>query len=128
MLFYNGGYETLEDCLNDSQLAQTGYIGMLRKLPYKLTYINTNNQLIHLSHAGFSPNTKVKNYDLIWDRNHIKNNWTGNDNEYVVHGHTYNQNVLFYCDNHKINIDCGTFKNYKTSLLNLDNFSVKEFN
>ena len=94
-------------------------------------------------HKGDIP---MNNY--IWDRDHLmESHWNGKDNEYCVHGHTpaiymryyVNMNpslnfpiytnaniesaeIVKYCDNHKINIDLGSFETHKACLLNLDTF------
>lgn len=135
----NGTLATVHEWQKECGL-QTGWLKYLNKLPFSETYINTNNKKIILCHAGFTPhrgNNIMLGKDLLWDRKHIKDNYWPeytDDNMIIVHGHTpviYHTNIpgaYFYCDGHKIDIDCGTyeFPNY-CCLLNLDTFEEHLF-
>ena len=113
-------------------------------MPYKVIYKNKNGINIHLSHAGETLGTILSNEPCIWeryiwDREHIKDNWNTikYSNDMVIHGHTpvqllnrynnnisekcyYNPKILKYADQHKIDIDLGSFSSNMTALLNLD--------
>lgn len=106
-----------------------------------------------LCHAGFTPAKEPfpANEDLLWDREHIYDTPEGEG--ICVHGHTpiseylilrldnannflppdrqfsysYNGGALWYCDNHKVDIDCCSYMSGKTVLLNLDTFDEHIF-
>lgn len=132
----NGAIDTMNDFLKLNKDAQTALVGSLRALPTEVEYTNKNGQLIHLCHSGFTPNqlppfkSELEEYlFFLWDRSHISHDWTGADNELVIHGHTPvgslvvgETNVLRYCDGHKIDIDLGSPFSHKAVLLNLDTF------
>lgn len=89
----------------------------------------------------------------IWDRDHISTpyddetfaNYHGDfdwKNSYIVHGHTpvqyitnkwkdnsedYNPKVLYYANNHKIDLDLCTIESNKAVLFNLDTFEEVYF-
>lgn len=116
-------------------------------------YPNQNGITIMLCHAGFTPAKEPfpANEDLLWDREHIYDTTEGEG--ICVHGHTpiseylilrldnannflppdrqfsysYNGGALWYCDNHKVDIDCCSYMSGKTVLLNLDTFDEHIF-
>ena len=145
LLCYNGGGITYQSWGEDTNWDKTWGI-KLKTLPYKTEYINTNNQRILLSHSGYNPvpeSERSKPYvenDFIWNRNHIATGkWLGQPDEYIVHGHTpvlfakmgrYKPELLraeTYCNDHKINIDCGAFFSGVACLLDLDTFEEYYF-
>ena len=79
----------------------------------------------------------INEHDLLWDRNHIKNEKYHNkyENWYVIHGHTPVQllrlnediRVYKYNYNHKIDIDMATYVSNAIAVLDLDTFEVKYF-
>lgn len=107
----------------------------------------------HPDYAGFTPAKEPfpANEDLLWDREHIYDTTEGEG--ICVHGHTpiseylilrldnannflppdrqfsysYNGGALWYCDNHKVDIDCCSYMSGKTVLLNLDTFDEHIF-
>lgn len=150
-LWYSNGAENTIDAFKKlSKGKKQWLINKIKKLPTHAEYINTKGDIIYLCHAGRQPDTEeikdmymgdipMNNY--IWDRNHIKEqHWRGKDNEYCVHGHTPVEYMKYYlksystdlpkskykmykyCNNHKINIDLGSFDTHCTCLLNLDTF------
>lgn len=126
LLASNGGYETFQEWKNGPE--RNKWVARLSALSTYEIYVNANNQIIHLTHAGFTP-PMVPRYDLlIWDREHIYDDWTGLEHEYVVHGHTPARRyvgadeIWAYCDDHKIDIDISCYRSHKVALLNLDTF------
>lgn len=145
---YNGGMKTWESALKYPKEQILEWVNKLRHLPKYLTYENKNGQTIHLSHAGFTPDSFEDRWgrDYLWDRDHICNRWqyfddAPHENEYVVHGHTpvqylyhYRANgdlstinkdkpdIFRYCDGHKFDIDLGTIESKRIGLLDLDTF------
>lgn len=135
---YNGGYKTQRDWEQAG-----GYVSWANKIygfPTYKKYVNpARNKIYHLSHAGFNPRKDKEIPDskfLTWDRNHIKTEiWTGEPNEFIIHGHTPIQNFgdnipiepYEYCEGHKICIDAGTAYSKKGILYNLDTREYKVF-
>lgn len=151
LLCWNGGASTFNGWINDG--AKSGWYHYLRKLPLYLEYKNKNGITIMLCHAGFTPAKEPfpANEDLLWDREHIYDTTEGEG--ICVHGHTpiseylilrldnannflppdrqfsysYNGGALWYCNNHKVDIDCCSYMSGKTVLLNLDTFDEHIF-
>lgn len=150
LLIHNGGEKTFNQWCQESPEARRGWYNFLRKLPTYITYTNPNGLTIHLSHAGFTPYFDVddnmvapEEEDLLWDRDHFKIDkwWLGN-NEMMVHGHTpvpylvdricwsdtkVEPGAYWYCNNHKVDIDCGAVFTGHTVLLNLDTLDEEIF-
>ena len=136
---WNGGYPTFEAILDDS--GPDFYIRKLIHCGNYCRYINTNGQLIHLTHAGFTLDTS--NHDYFWDRDHFTDPWPeGHDNEYIVHGHTWCGSSAFafsdiktnlsctvgrYCSGHKICIDGRSFLTHQVAILDLDTLQETVF-
>lgn len=132
----NGGRRTWHDMENDPECVDV-YMA-IKQLPTHLEITNTKGQLILLSHAGYTPELDdVGNLifptkkQLIWDRNHINDDWNMEmRNAYVVHGHTpiniktVGGNVLEYCRGHKFDIDNQSFLTKQCVLLNLDDLKA----
>ena len=140
LLVYNGGYETFNSMIFDEW--SKNWIDMLDKLPLMETYVNKDEKVIVLSHAGCSPTLyynelwiECDDHDLIWNRTHFSDEWTCGDNVIVVHGHTPIPYLIerlmkspwtqmpgpfWYCDGHKVCIDNATFQNGRLYLLDLD--------
>ena len=140
-LVSNGGSSTFDSWMQNG--ASFEWYNIIKKLPTYETYYNNNGILILLSHAGFTPEWKdghilipSSRSQLLWDRKHLDdNNW---DEEHLgnvvcIHGHTpqsyqipeeqkWEQGAHWYCNNHKINIDCGAHWAKYTVLLDLDTF------
>ena len=126
LLAWNGGHKTFQEWKDGPE--RNKWVTRLSALSTYEIYVNANNQVIHLTHAGFTPPT-VPKYDLlIWDRDHIYDDWAGIETEYVVHGHTPTRRyvgadeICTYCNDHKIDIDVSCYRSQKVALLNLDTF------
>ena len=125
LLEHNGGRRTFNGWKNSSK--RNIWASRLERLPFYLIHVNKNNQIIHLSHAGFTPPTIPCYDEIIWSRHHFNDKWTGKENEFVVHGHTPTSHMTWdthevykYCNGHKIDIDVSTWRTNKVALLNLD--------
>lgn len=124
LLAWNGGDKTFREWKNGPE--RNKWVARLSALPTYESYVNVNSQVIYLTHAGFTPPV-VPKYDLlIWDRDHIYDDWAGIEIEYVVHGHTPTRRyvgadeIWTYCEDHKIDIDISCYRSQKVALLNLD--------
>lgn len=135
---YNGGVETLRGWVNEG--ANPDWIEFLMKRPYMTTYVNSAKDVIHLSHAGYTPD-EVKacpDFDMIWGRDHFNDKWPKEFfSTFIVHGHTPvpyiaskwtpNDGAIYYAGGHKIDIDQGTYETGQTLLLDLDTFDEHIF-
>jgi hypothetical protein len=146
LLIYNGGLSTLVDWMNEGK--DKNWITYLDNLPTHIEFTNNRGKEVLLSHAGYTPSKgiPVNDKDLMWDRNHLVDKWLETDKDViVVHGHTPMQNLhkeltkiaeftnnklpefnlgaYWYFNNHKVDIDCGTFSSNFTLLLDLDTFN-----
>ena len=145
---WNGCYPTLESW--EANGCSLEWIRVLRELPVCKIYLNDEDREIYLCHAGFTPFTKPNNYDLVWDRDHIKHyirdEISEEDGIVVVHGHTPTPilidmlNQMSYCNQYqeknglvlygngaKIDIDCGSFATHRTVLLDLNTWESIPF-
>lgn len=127
LLDHNGGRRTFRDWKNGPE--RNKWVSRLDKLPWLVSYTNKNGQKIILTHAGFTPPNSPKYDEALWSRDHFNDNWTGDDNTFIVHGHTPTSymtwdtyEVFTYCEGHKIDIDVLTWRTNKVALLNLDTF------
>ena len=139
---HNGSLKTL---LDYQQLSIEEQLKLKKNLKEKTKlfyiYINKEKKNIFLSHAGLSIND-INNFEtvnLLWNREHIKKDITWNNkfkHWYIIHGHTPVQNInpnkviieiYRYYNNHKIDIDLGTFVSNTIAILNLDTLQVKYF-
>lgn len=141
--FINGGditWNTLEDLSDQEILRFKSWCDNLKKY---VTVINSNNEIIYLSHAGYTLGYKNLS-DPLWDREHFYDNWPSEEaypnanKSIVIHGHTPVQylnhwlklptsdkpEIIKYCDNHKIDIDLGSIKSHRAALLNIDTWEV----
>lgn len=137
LLYSNGGYQTLEDWMQEGR--DRKWITYLARLPLIEHYTNKDGKSIFLTHAGFTPGADGIHFKpldrtrLYWDREHIKDEWVCGD-AIIIHGHTpipslcrrigvdRKDGALWYCDGHKCCIDNGSFATGKTCLLDLDTF------
>lgn len=140
LLRNNGGEFTFYDWSCENQEERQKWYERLRDLPLQFDYVNKNGYTVRLSHAGFTPGTRVTNEDLLWDRSHYFLFYDFED--IVVHGHTpvqyvgadlkidvnYNKpEVIYYNYNHKIDIDMLSAYTGRTVLLDLDTFDEHYF-
>ena len=117
---------------------------LISDLQYKTNkfyiYINKDKKNLFLSHAGtdFASLSQPLSKDLLWNRDHIDQDVYNNKYKYwyIIHGHTPVQGlqpdktipeIYRYCNNHKIDIDLGSFQSNKIALLDLDTLQVKYF-
>lgn len=146
----NGGQETAEIWTKFKKKSQDEILDYIFDMDTLIPYRNEQNQLIYLSHAGFTPNQNWTSKDwtelsdswkIFWDREHVDDPWpAGFDNVYIVHGHTpvpyltgsmpktqKEFQIYNYCDNHKVDIDLMSFESGVAALLNLDTWMVTYF-
>lgn len=147
LCYMNGGEPTMKAWLEDPD--RLFWLGQLFSLP-TWTYIECNNRKFILSHAGFTPWVDPKTDDiiipstrsLIWNRDHFFD--TPNDEDIdtemiMIHGHTPISNLakrlnvpipegaLWYSNNMKCCIDCGTAFTGKAILLDLATLEYETF-
>lgn len=148
----NGGKQTIQEFEALPLQEQINLIAAIDRLPTSTQYCNKNNNIIYLCHAGRQPLTNeihdtgegiIPMNNFLWDRHHLLDQyWLGSDNEYCIHGHSPVQlfeskylpysfeekkdikkpTIKFYCEEHKIDIDLGSYNSKQTCLINLDTF------
>lgn len=127
--FYNGGFATFDAIMADEKAEL--YLRELDKTVQFYTF-HENGREVVLTHAGFTPSYEAT--DVLWDREHISDDWPQERNEYIIHGHTpcihlykygaveaeYDPDytIAKYADGHKICIDAGPSSN-RIALLDL---------
>lgn len=139
----NGGLPTYQELISWSDEKIQNLLDKIQKLPERIDIKNNKGDIIHLTHAGFSPGytydelrmkgRKGENY--LWDRDHFRDTWEGADNEYVIHGHTpvsYMENrdtpmIVKYENKHKINLDLGAVFHNRAVLFNLDTLEAEKY-
>ena len=150
---YNGGTSTLNSILNNGNSAINWTIRQIREMPFYIQVENEQGFDIILSHSGFNINKSEKSFNpddmkcleekYLWNRNHISNSWIENketEKLILIHGHTpipghfiteqkfkKDPGASFYCNGHKINIDCGAVWTGITTLLDIDTFDETIF-
>lgn len=150
----NGGKDTWDEIKELSPSAALSLVDTLSKLPKRVDLINERGQNLILTHAGTDPDKDERYWTArgikdpyLWNRKHIYYPWSGDDNTYVIHGHTvveyipnlenlfeeeekeipYIPTVKFYCSGHKIDVDMGSFYTGVAALFNLDTFETIYF-
>jgi len=144
----NGGYCTMTDFSNMEDEQQKKILKELQQLPLTAEYVNAQGIKIKMSHSGWFPkkDSKLKEEEIkeyfLWDRSHFNLFPVEEENTIIVHGHTpvpsldhykWNESpikvdeVFFYDNNTKIDIDIGSFYSDKAALIDLDTFEVKYF-
>ena len=136
----NGGEPTWNAWIDNG--AKAGYINVLNKLPLTAKFKNEQGINIILCHAGYTPleNKFITEQDMIWSRDHLYDPWPEDyQNLVIIHGHTPIQYLyqafeidkkyspkedgsFWYSENHKIDIDCGSYSTNCAIALNLDTF------
>lgn len=140
---WNGASTTEMGILLDDVDKARLYFGQLYTLHLTADYTNQSGQIIHMCHSGWEYfNDAIDAHAILWDREHyFRNNWLGEENEFMIHGHTpipyllkeittendgwlwENEDCAWhYCDGHKIDIDMMTIATHKACLLDLDTF------
>lgn len=151
ILKHNRTIHTLQTLQLLPQEERDSLINKLDKLPICVFAKGKNNCTVFLSHAGCNPqmlyemNKPETNFKLIWDRKHIAKTkfiYEGNENLYIIHGHTpvqtlrfytkelkeYNKaEIVYYCEGHKIDLDVCTPETNKVALFDLSTFEVIYF-
>lgn len=131
LLKYNGGKDTFRGWLKETEEEREKWYNKLSRLSVIEEYLNKNGFKIILSHAGYTPYQTIRpvKKNLIWDRKHLNDEWPIEAEDIIViHGHTpVIYPPMFYADNHKIDIDCGTFKTGKTCLIDLNTLESKVY-
>lgn len=135
---HNGGVYTMAALKDDPEAKEI--IKIVENLPYTKSYKNKYGKTIYMTHSGitdidyYNRLRTPSNFDMLWDREHFYNTvWQGNDDEFVVHGHTPVPHLVReldtelaeiapvrYCEGHKIDIDCGTIRSGIVGLIDLD--------
>lgn len=146
---HNGGAVTLNGWIQEG--SNSDWITVINKLPLEAEYINKDGVKVLLSHAGFTPSKKGDDFSLMWDRHHFHDTWDSEKdgkNVVIVHGHTPCElvanklNMVFgpehrygwapfdgtiWYNEHKIDIDMGSYYTGYTVLLDLDTFDEHIF-
>lgn len=148
----NGGQDTWDAIEQLPKRAAISLVHTLSQLPERIDLVNAKGQNLILTHAGTDPDKDKRYWEMmgvhdpyIWNRKHIHHQWTGDDNTFVIHGHTpveyipngkkwingeteaFIPTVRFYCKRHKIDMDMGSFYTGKAAVMNLDTFEVTYF-
>lgn len=148
-LISNGGGETLLQWAGEGGNMQWAHY--LDRLPLSAEYINKDGIHIFMCHAGCTPcfwwdqNESEHKISFgsphwwLWDRDHFHDEIKVN-NVIVVHGHTpapilaqeilkipVEIGALWYANDHKVDIDYGTFDTGICILLDLDTFDEHIF-
>ena len=151
ILKHNGTVSTLQELQLLTEEERNYIINELDKLPISAFTTGKDGCTIFLSHAGCHPQT-LQEMDrdetkskLIWDRKHIAKevfHYVGDNDLYIVHGHTpvqtlrfYNRTmknydkaeIAYYCNKHKIDLDICTPETNRVALFNLNTFEVIYF-
>jgi len=135
----NNSVDTNLDFNNLPEREQIDLLNTIERMPYFQTIIN-NDKKILLCHAGTSDLYKYT--DLLWDRQHLTENWMGDENIVCVHGHTpvaalkcVTRGILqpkaiyepyIYANGHKIDIDLGSSDTHMAALFNLDTLQTEQ--
>lgn len=151
ILRHNGTTPTLQALQLLPQEERDNLIEKLDKLPISAFVTGKDGCTVFLSHAGCHPpmlhemDRDETLFKLIWDRKHIAKeafHYVGNDELYIVHGHTPVQTLRFYnkqlrnydkaeivryCEGHKIDLDICTPETNKVALFDLSTFEVIYF-
>lgn len=139
LLAHNGGSETLQGWIDDG--ANPEWIDKLFNLPTIAITENNKNNIIIMTHAGYSPTKDgdiPSENDLLWDREHFIIPWPENEEKlFIVHGHTpcpylvstwnTDDGSVCYADGHKYDIDMGSYATNTACLLDLDTFDEHIF-
>lgn len=138
----SGGNSTWEEFQKLTEEEKSNIIYKLKRLPIFKKIINNDDKEIFLCHGGCDPDKieqkNITKINYIWDRKHIQSEWKKEyKNIFIVHGHTpvisnyFNHQkpeVIQYADNHKINLDMGTFRTNKCAVLDLDSIGAEKLN
>lgn len=148
--YYNGGEATHEALKALDAETRNNFLAQIDNLPLEATYEREDGTIFSFTHAGYIPSKKSDpdRNQVIWDRKHYLNDDKWDDEEFsnfvIVHGHTpipyivedrnnakhfYGifdkdeiapNGAFYYCNGHKVDVDCGVHYTGHTVLLNID--------
>lgn len=148
--YYNGGETTHEALKALDAETRNNFLAQIADLPLEATYERADGIIFSFTHAGYTPSKKSgpDRNQIIWDRKHYLTDDKWDEKEFpnfvIVHGHTpipyiiedrnsikhfydilNNDEVVpdgafYYCNGHKIDVDCGVHYTGHTVLLNID--------
>ena len=147
--FRNGGSVTWEACCTEIG----DWLEKIAALPIIYRHTNANGDKLLFSHSGYGPwnfEAELEDNDIwiiegvLWDRAHFNEDWIGEKDEIVIHGHTptvflikelvpkdtidkLEPGALWYCGGHKCCIDCGTAFTGCATLMDVDTFEEEIF-
>ena len=135
LLKRNGGEYTFQDWWKDG--ANMDWASRLDELPVHAEYINKDGIVVLMSHAGYTPWLDEENpdkitipdeFELIWNRDHIYEDWNEEwfKNCVVVHGHTPIPHLMDRLNDKNPDIVVGAYwyeNNKKVCIDNLSAFS-----
>ena len=142
---YNGGFSTKTDAFDDSYKNMMEVCKAVKQFSLYALYTRPDGFQIYLSHSGWGLQASIEEayYNkekYLWDRKHfLTYDSSIPDNMAIVHGHTpifYMDSVqdpniydkaLYYNNNKKIDIDCGTIVTKESILLDLNTFDEHIF-
>lgn len=144
LIIQNGGQETLNAWAALDSDSRFEWYERLRNLDYVYEYTNSSGLRLILTHAGFHPydagDFSIDEYDLVWDRGHIKLPWVNDpalNNVILVHGHTPcpylaekwtpKDGAIYYAGTHKVDIDMGSVWTGMACLFDLETFDEHYF-
>lgn len=147
--FRNGGSVTWEACCTEIG----DWLEKIEALPIIYRHTNAKGDKLLFSHSGYGPwnfEAELEDNDIwiiegvLWDRAHFNEDWIGEKDEIVIHGHTptvflikelvpkdtidkLEPGALWYCGGHKCCIDCGTAFTGCATLMDVDTFEEEIF-
>lgn len=139
--YSNGGGPTYHAFLELPYEEKIELINHIKSLDWKLDIDCTSCEdefKIHLSHAKSVPVELVNDrHACIWSRNHF-HKWPKDCNDMVIHGHTphiymekqygvkFKEDMVTYCDGHKVCLDWGCFAIGVIPLYNLSELKLEK--
>ena len=140
--FENGGHPTYSAFMELDKSKQEELIKQILKLKYEMEVnieSEEGNFKIFLNHAGSNPNNLIHNrFYCLWRRDHFHYKWPKGNNDMIIHGHTphfylekeygvnFEEDMVTYCDGHKVCLDWGCFAIGAIPLYNLNELCVEK--
>lgn len=148
--YYNGGEATHKALKSLDAETRNNFLKQIADLPLEATYEREDGIVFSFTHAGYTPSKKCEpdRDQVIWDRKHYLDDDKWDEKEFpnfvIIHGHTPIQYIVedrnnikhfcdtfnndevvpdgafYYCNGHKIDVDCGVHYTGYTTLLNVD--------
>ena len=135
--YSNGGSPTYHAFLELSYDEKIEIIKNIKNLDYEME-VDCDSFKIHLSHAKSVPVELVNNrHACIWNRKFF-NKWPKDCPDIVIHGHTpkiymekeygvkFENDMVTYCDGHKVCLDWGCFAIGAIPLYNLNELKLEK--